>query len=265
MKKLLIVISLFALVGCAQIDQTERGVILEFGKVDEVVGPGLTIYNCFFKDIVRIPVKTMLETTSIEAGSKDLQTVHVKSEVNYQIDPNFVDTVYSRYGTAVVATVLEPKIKETITGITPQYVPEEMMQKREEIRSRMERALQEKLDSAGAHIFVKGFTITEFNFSRAFNDAIEAKQVAEQEALKEKNVLDKVRNQNEQKVIAARADSTAKVIAAKADSVETAVKLEVLKKAHVKEYITLKWIETWDGKLPGVIANDKMMPIVDLK
>lgn len=265
MKKLILALSLLAFIGCAQIDQTERGVILEFGKVDEVVGPGLTVYNCFFKDIVRIPVKTMLETTSIEAGSKDLQTVHVRTEVNYQIDPNFVDTVYSRYGREVVTTALQPKIKETITGITPQYVPEEMLQKREEIRSRMEHALQGKLDSTGAHIIIHGLTITKFDFSRAFNDAIEAKQVAEQNALKEKNVLEMVKNQNQQKVIAAQADSTAKVIAAKADSIETAVKLEVLKKSHVKELITLKWIEAWDGQLPNVVSNDKMMPIVELK
>ena len=265
MKKLIMLLALAMLMGCAQIDQTERGVILEFGAVDEVVGPGLTMYNIITKHIVRIPVKVMLETTTIEAGSKDLQKVMVTTNVAYRIDPNFVDTVYDRYGMDVVVTELQPKIKEAITTVTPQYSPEELLQKRSVINMQMQEILQAKLDSAGAHVIVNGFTVTAFNFSPEYMKSIEEKQVAEQNALKEKNVLDMVKNQNQQKVIAAQADSTAKVIAAKADSVATAVKLEVLKKAHVKEYITLQWIDAWDGKLPTVAGNDKMMPIVDIR
>lgn len=254
MNKLLAFLSFISLVGCAQIDQTERGVVLEFGKVDEVIEPGLTIYNCFFKDIVRIPVKTMLETGSIESGSKDLQTVHVATNVNYHIDEKFVGDVYSKYGTSVVTTVLQPKIKETVTGITPQYVPEEMLQKREEIRHRMEGALKAKLDSAGSHIIIDGFTITEFSFSQAFDRAIEAKQVAEQEALREKNIKIKVDYQNEQRIAKAKADSAV-----------IALQMEALKKQNGKEYLTLKWIEKWNGNLPSVVANDKMLPVVDLR
>ena len=164
-----------------------------------------------------------------------------------------VGPLYTKYGKAYVTTVLQPKIKETITGITPQYVPEEMLQKREEIRSRMESALKSKLDSAQAHIVIDGFTITSFKFSNAFNRAIEEKQVQEQEALKEKNILLKIRYQNEQKVAQAKAESEA-----------IAVQMQALKQHSGKEYLTLKWIEKWDGKLPDVVANDKMIPMLNL-
>ena len=233
------------LLGCAQIDETERGVVLQFGKYSETFEPGLNFYNVVTKEVIRIPVSTQLETVKIESGSKDLQTVYVGTNVNYHVDPLNVDKIYSKYGTRYVATVLQPKIKETITGITPQYVPEEMLQKREEIRSRMESALKSKLDSAGAHIIIDGFTITEFQFSRAFNEAIEAKQVQEQEALKEKNIKIKMDYQNEQRVAKAKA--------------------EALKKQNGKEYLMLKWIEKWDGKLPQVNGNDKMIPMINIQ
>ena len=207
MKKFIIMAATLALLGCAQIDETERGVVLQFGKYSETFEPGLNFYNVITKEVIRIPVSTQLETVKIESGSKDLQTVYVGTNVNYHVDPLNVDKIYSKYGTRYVSTVLQPKIKETITGITPQYVPEEMLQKREEIRSRMESALKAKLDSAGAHIVIDGFTITEFQFSRAFNEAIEAKQVQEQEALKEKNIKIKMDYQNEQRVAKAKADS----------------------------------------------------------
>ena len=268
MKKLITAFALlivFAFTGCAEIDQTERGVVLNFGKVSETLEPGLNFYNMITEKVIRIPVKTQLESMRVGAGSKDMQEVTVGVNVNYHIDPTKVGEVYGRYGQDVVVTGLQPKIRETITGVTPQYTPEEMLQKREEVRLRMETALRGKLDSAKSHIVIDGFTIYEFKFGDAFNRAIEEKQVAEQNALTEKNVLKKVEYENEQKKIAAKADSAAKVIAAKADSVAIATRLKALKQQNSKEYITLRWIETWDGKLPNVVANDKVMPIVDMK
>lgn len=268
MKKLITAFALllvFVFTGCAEIDQTERGVVLNFGKVSETLEPGLNFYNVITEKVVRIPVKTRLESMRLGAGTKDMQDVTVGVNVNYHIDPTRVSDVYSQYGQDVIVTVLQPKMREVITGVTPQYTPEEMLQKREEVRFRMETALRSKLDSANSHIVIDGFTIYEFTFGGAFTKAIEDKQVAEQNALKEKNVLKKVEYENQQKVVAARADSTAKIISAKADSVAIAVKLKALKQQNSKEYITLQWIETWDGKLPNVVANDKVMPIVDMK
>ena len=85
MKKLITAFALllvFAFTGCAEIDQTERGVILNFGKVNETVEPGLTFYNVITEKVVRIPVKTQLESMRISAGSKDMQDVTVGVNVN---------------------------------------------------------------------------------------------------------------------------------------------------------------------------------------
>lgn len=268
MKKIiafLAILILFAFTGCSQIDQTERGVVLNFGKVSETMEPGLNFYNVITEKVVKIPVKTQLETMRVGAGSKDMQEVTVGVNVNYHIDPKKVDEVYGQFGTDAVVTILQPKMRETITGVTPQYAAEEMLQKREEVRRRMEQALRNKLDSAKSHIILDGFTIYEFKFDAQFNKSILDKQIAEQNSLKEKNILKAVEYQNEQKKIAAKADSAAKVIAAKADSVVIATRLKALKQQNSKEYITLQWIETWNGELPDVVANDKIMPIIDLK
>jgi len=248
----ILIVPLF--VGITIIDETERGVVLNFGRYTETFEPGIHFYNNVTKNIVKVKVSTQLETTRIEAGSKDLQQVNVETNVNYHANAMKVGEIYSKYGRSYVETILQPKIKETITGVTAQYVPEEMLQKREEIRSRMEHELKSKLDSVSANIVIDGFTITAFNFSNSFNSAIEAKQVAEQEALKEKNVLERVKFENEQKVTRARADSTV-----------IALQMEALRKQNSKEYLSLKWIEKWDGKLPQVSSGDKTMPVVNLK
>ena len=236
------------------IDETQRGIVLHFGHYTETYEPGLHIYNGITTSVVKIQVSTQLEETSIEAGSRDLQQVNVATNVNYHPLASKVGDIYSRFGCSYVETILQPKIKETITGVTAQYVPEEMLQKREEIRSRMERELRAKLDSAGANIVIAGLTITSFNFSNSFNAAIEAKQVAEQEALREKNVLEKIKYQNEQRVAKA-----------KADSATITLQMNALKKQSGKDYLMLKWIEKWNGQLPSVVADEKMLPVVNLK
>ena len=87
------------------------------------------------------------------------------------------------------------------------------------------------------------FNIVNFDFSKSFNDAIEAKVTAEQEALAEKNKLEKVKYESEQKIVAAEAQAKAIEIQAKA-----------IQSQGGKEYVNLKWVEKWDGKLPETIA-----------
>lgn len=232
MKKICLafIVSVFALfTGCTAVDETERGIVLEFGKYSETFEPGLHFYNVFMKDVIRIPVKTQLETMQFASGSKDLQTVVVEVNVNYHVNPVEVGKLYSTYGRDYIATILQPKIKETIIGITPQYVPEEMLQKCEEIRTRMEAALTSKLDSVNANIIVDGFTITSFSFSQAFDFAIEEKQVAK----------------------------------ARADSTEMAIKMATLKSQSGKEYLMLKWIEKWNGELPKFTSDNKIIPMLN--
>lgn len=139
------------------------------------------------------------------------------------------------------------------------------MQKREEVRLRMENALRSKLDSADSHIILDGFTIYEFKFLDKFNQAIEDKQVAEQNAEKEKNVKRMVEYQRDQKVIAAQADSSIKVMNAQADSIAITKVLKALNNPNARTYIAKQWIDAWNGELPKVGGIDKIMPIVDMK
>lgn len=170
MKKLITAFALllvFAFTGCAEIDQTERGVVLNFGKVSETIEPGLNFYNVITEEVVRIPVKTQLETMRVGAGSKDMQEVTVGVNVNYHIDPTKVADVYGQYGKDVVVTILQPKMRETITGVTPQYAPEEMLQKREEIRLRMENDLRAKLDWQNPILSLTGLPFMSSNSTKS--------------------------------------------------------------------------------------------------
>ncbi len=255
MKKLISILMLaLFFVGCSVIDETERGVVLSWGKYSETLGSGMHAINPITDEVIKFPIRTELKTITLEAGSNDLQTVTVKAQVNYHVDPNKVDVIYKNYGLDYVDNILVPKINETITGVTPQYKAEDMLQKREEIRDRMRTTLRTKLDSAKAPIIIDGLAITSFEFSREFKASVEEKQVQEQKAQKEKYITQQLSEQNKQKVERARADSTV-----------IALQMKALKQQSGSEYLMLKFIEKWDGQLPDVInGNNPMMQMLDV-
>lgn len=240
----------YTFTGCTQVDQTERGVILNFGEVSGVAEPGLKILNPFTEDIVKMSVKTEIETVRLEASTKDQQLVGTTVNVNYHLDPSKVKDIYSRFGVDYVNVTIRPKIAESIVGTVPQYTAEELLRQRENVRTIMDSTLKAKL--AEANIIVDNVAITSFAFSKAYTESIERKQIAEQNAKTEKNRTEEERYKGEQQVIAAEA---------KRDAIKA--ELEALKLSNSKEYILLKAIEKWDGKLP-VSTNGNTLPFLDL-
>ena len=84
--------------------------------------------------------------------------------------------------------------------------------------------------------------ILNLNYSEDINDFLPL-GTSEQEALAEKNKLEKVKYESDQKIVAAEAQAKAIEIQAKA-----------IQNQWGKEYVNLKWIEKWDGKLPVTVA-----------
>lgn len=97
-------------------------------------------------------------------------------------------------------------------------------------------------------------TITSFDFSPAFKAAIEEKQVAEQNALREKNISKKKEYENQQAVDKARADSTV-----------IALQMSALQKQNGKDYLMMKYLEKWDGHLPQVQGGASTIVMPELK
>jgi regulator of protease activity HflC (stomatin/prohibitin superfamily) len=88
-------------------------------------------------------------------------------------------------------------------------------------------------------IIIQDINITEFKFSSAFNQAIEAKVQAEQEALTAKNQLEKVKFEAEQQIEKSKAEAE-----------KIRIQAEAITKQWWAEYVQLQWIQAWDWKLP---------------
>ena len=150
--------------------------------------------------------------------------------------------------------MISPSILESVKSVTAQYTAEELITKRSEVSDKMQETLKEKIESRGFTVI--DFNVTDLDFSVAYNQAIEKKQVAEQEAKQAQYELEKAKIENEKKI--AEAEANAKVMQVQDSSTtENALKLKELE-------IKKNFIEKWNGVLPSTVTGDSVVPFLDI-
>jgi len=195
--------------------------------------------------VVYMTVRVQKTTTKTEAASRDLQTVQTTMVLNYNIEPTRAGQMYSNIGLNYNERVIDPAVKESFKAAAARYTAEELISKREALKTEVRNYLRERLQVYG--IVVVELSITDFEFSQEFNKAIESKQTAEQNALRAKRDLDRIRVEAEQKIASARAEAEALRLQRQVISPE----LIELRKIEAQ----IKAIEKWDGKLPSVTGG----------
>ena len=226
------------------------GVKTRFGKVqNDVIQEGLNMKAPFIESIVKIDCRTKKIETSSESSTKDMQTVQVIVAVNYNVNKDTANKLYKEIGTDYENIIINPAILESIKSVMAQYTAEELITKRAEVSAMIQEALFNKIQD-------RGFAITEFNitnidFSEAFNAAIEAKAVKQQEVVTAQAELEKQKIQNEKEISIAEKD--AKVMELQNSQItENTLKLKEL---EVKQ----EMIQKWNGQLPTTTLNDNVL------
>lgn len=231
------------------------GVKTQFGKVqNDVLQEGLNGKVPFIEKIVLIDCRTKKVEVTSESSSKDMQTVNVTIAVNYNVGKDTANKLYKEVGTDYENIIISPAILESIKSITAQYTAEELITKRAEVSAMIQEALHNKVEN-------RGFSITEFNvtnidFSEAFDQAIEAKAVKQQEVETAKAELEKQKIQNEKEISVAEKD--AKVM--ELQNAQITDKTLRLKELEIKE----KMINKWSGNFPNTMLNDSMSGLFNM-
>jgi regulator of protease activity HflC (stomatin/prohibitin superfamily) len=227
------------------IDAGERGVVLRFGEVNRIVDPGPRFKMPFAEEVVRMTVRVQKSTTKTEAASKDLQIVQSTIVLNFSLEPTQAGEMYSTIGLNYNEKVIDPVIKESFKAAAARYTAEELISKREALKTEVRNYLRDQLSKFG--IMVVELSITDFEFSQEFNRAIESKQTAEQHALRAKRDLDRIRVEAQQKIASAQAEAESLRLQ------RAVISPELIKLRQIEAQ--MKAIEKWDGKLPNVTGG----------
>lgn len=225
------------------------GIKTRFGKVqDDVINEGLNFKVPFIEKIVRIDCRTQKTEMANATATKDLQEVTFTIAVNYNITNETANELYRTTGVNYQEIVLNPAVLESIKAVTAQYTAEELITKRSEVSNKMQDTLKGKIENKGFNVV--DFNIIDLDFSAEYNQAIEKKQVAEQQAKQAQYELEKARVENEKKIENAKAD--AEVMRQQNSQItEETLRLKELENQS-------KLIDKWNGQLPTTVTNDVM-------
>lgn len=255
-----VVVALIVMVGSGSffiVGAGERGVV--FSQTQGVkpmsYDEGFHFKTPFIEDATKLPVRTQLYSVKASASSKDLQIVHTEVGVNYHIVPEAVHKLYQEIGQDYQEKVIVPAVQEAVKAVTAEANAEELITKREVVKSELEQALRNRLTNY--HLIVETVSITNFDFSPEFNVAIEAKVTAEQNALAEENKVRIEEAKAKQKIAEAQGNAESIRLNAIAEAEKVRVVNEQLAKSA--NYVQLELIKRWDGRLPTIQGSQGMI------
>ena len=248
------------------------GILTTFGKVeDRTISSGANIIAPWQR-VAKMDNRNQKVEIQTSAFSSDIQQVDVKMSVNYCIDQETAQVLYRTVGVNYFDTIVLPRIHENKEAVFSQYTAENLIAKREQLSKAIADKTREDLTSYG--IKIVSLAVEDIDFTDAFTNAVEAKQVAAQNKLTaETEQAQKTMEEEEaakRAVISAKADADKAIIAANADLEVVKVQAEAALYAGEKEaemnkrisesltsgLVDYYWIKQWDGKLPTTVLGD---------
>ena len=180
--EIIIVTMGFDYIGAGHIGVKER-----MGVIDnEAWGPGVQ-WTGFLTSTAAFSTRIQLEEYDVSAFSSDAQVVQTQVALNFRIDPSMAPSIYKNIGKNYQDIIIRPIVQETVKANTAKYALDDLVKNRGEVKAAITNALIRTLEDKG--LIVTEVALTNFEFSPEVQTAIEAKQVAAQDALAAENRL----------------------------------------------------------------------------
>lgn len=266
MKKFALVALATSLTACTQIDTGNIGVESTLGQVKkETMPPG--VYFTMFKRVTEVSAKELgLSLQDMKPQTKDKITLaDLDIDIFYQIDPSKAADIITRWpgdmveyrneeGMRVGNNYVTRQARETIYNVISQYGSDTVHLERTAIAAKIVEGLQKDLDeSVGKNWF----------FVRSANVRNLVTDPALEQAIKDSANRNFQIAAKQKEVELAKAEAERKRVEAQGEADAIRIKSQAVASQGGKEYVELKAIEKWDGKLPT--ATGGVTPFISLK
>jgi len=157
------------------------------GMKDLIYGEGLNFNIPWFERPVIYDIRTRPVNLQTLTGSMDLQMVTIAVRVLHKPDPSKLVWIYRMLGTNYDERILPSIMNESAKAIVARYNANELLTKREQVSREISLDLQKR--AARFNVILDDVAITHLSFSPEYARAVEAKQVAQQDAEKSKYIV----------------------------------------------------------------------------
>ena len=249
-----VIVGLILILNClTQVPTGHTGVVTTFGRVENVTLDAGIHAKLPWQSVVKMDNRIQKGTQTLSCFSADIQEVIIIYTINYQISKTNAMTIYSTIGTSYYDTIILPGINESVKMCTAQYTAEELVSNRSELAAAIQEELKERMEPY--NIVIVESAIENMDFTDAFTQAVEAKQVAQQNKLR-------AETEAQQKIVEAQAAADVRKIEADAAAYKVRVQAEaeaeaneLLAKSLTPEILSKMYYDSWNGVLPTVITD----------
>lgn len=228
-----------------------RGIVMNWGAVsDTILSEGFHWRMPFMQKVKKLDIQTQKMEVDALAYSKDIQTVTSKLALNYHLKADVVNKLWQEVGQDYQSRLIDPAVQESVKAATAKFTAQELIEQRAKVKDEIKTELFNRMTN---YFVLDEFSILDFSFSDEYEKAVEQKQVAQQSALKAENDLVRIKTEAEQRIAQAEAEAKAIEIQARAVTQQGG-----------KDYVNMKAVEKWDGKLPTQMIPNATMPFINL-
>ena len=235
------------------VDTGQVGIVKRFGKVIAIKEEGLNFKIPLIDSVYKMNTREQTlkfsyegdnnDAPAISASTRDMQTVLVSITVSDIVtDPM---KLYRAFTGNHVRSMMVPRVKDAVQSQVSKYTIEEFIAKRDQLSKDIYDDLEETFANYG--VTLTNVSIIDHDFSDAYEQAVEAKKIAEQQVEEERQKQQKLIVEQENKVKLAELEVERKKLEAEANSIIT--------NSLSKEILQKQMIEKWDGKLPYVTGD----------
>ena len=257
------------------VDTGYTAIVTTFGKVEDYTLEAGFHFKSPFQKIILMDNREQKTSFSTQAFSSDIQQVDITGSINYAINKSTAMTLFKEVGTNYFDKLINPRMMENTKAVFSKYTAENLVSAREELSIQIRDTLSKEMERYG--ITIISVSIENVDFTDAFTDAVEAKQVAAQKKLQaeieqEQKTME-TQQQAERQKIEAEAEAEVKKIAADAEaySITTKAEAEAQANKQIAESLTNELIEftqvnQWNGELPLYVSGDAAdtLPVLSL-
>jgi len=232
------------------------GVLTLFGRVTEDVLPEGTHLVNPLKRNVRMSVRTQELQEQASVPSQEGLLVTLDTSLLFRLNPERAHEAYRTIGPEYVDVVVVPNLRSAIRSITAANSANALYTgQREMVAQRIAEELRRELESRG--VVIESVLLRDVQLPQMLRQAIEAKQQAEQEALRMSFVLEREKQEAERKRIEASGISDFQRIVAQGISQQllTWKGIEATEKLAASSNAKVVVIGSGSNGLPLILGN----------